>query len=315
VEPAGIPVVLVCNWRTILKIHPLTLALFTLLPVLCCAEQEGETPAQQDGPSKKEEADPKEEKEEAQAAAMERGNALFSKGRHKQALAEYEAVLALDPDAEGALFNAGLTAYLTDAYRDALRHWTRLEKLDPSDWTLQKKLIQTHQALGDAVSRDARIKKLYALRSGGKNAKLAAETFFCRDQFKVGHFAVFSYEHFELKGERAVRIYFVVEDMRTRNRDYHLSLGSYAMTNAVYQQRLKEEGKPPQRLYHLDGYQGLNHETWQFYAGEPDYDLVRKHVREALEVRIAREKEDAPKKDDALKKEDAPKKDNAPKKD
>lgn len=251
-------------------------------------------PAEKDSPEKETPEKESSADEKKAREAMQAGNEHFERGRYKEALASYALVLEVDPKAEGALFNAGLVSYLLKSYKDALGYWTRLQVLAPQDWVVRKKLIQAHQALGDTAARDAEIKKLYAQRAAGKDAKLAAKAFFCRDQFRVGPYAVTAYEHFELVGERAIKIYFVVEDTRTRDRkSYHLSLGSYETTNAMFQQRLKKEGKPLVRFYHLDGYEGLNHETWQFYAGEPAYDGVRKDVIGALENRIAREKEEA----------------------
>ena len=53
------------------------------------------------------------------------GNALMEQGKHAEALAKYQAVLAIEPKAKGSLYNGGLAAYFLGKHDLAIGLWTR----------------------------------------------------------------------------------------------------------------------------------------------------------------------------------------------
>lgn len=210
---------------------------------------------------------------------FEEGCALFEKGEHKKALVKYRASLAIAPKGTGALYNGGLCAYLAAEYETAADLFGRLKEIDPADWMVRAKLVQTWQALGKKDKRDAERKELYDLRKKPESKELRKKPFFCRDQFPVADCQVMVFEHFELKGDRAVRFLFAVTPKKGER--FRITLGSYKTTNdlAVSAGRVKKG----QRCYHLDGYFKDLHELYGMYNGEPGYDDIRKQVIEILE--------------------------------
>ena len=85
------------------------------------------------------------------------------------------------------------------------------------------------------------------------------------------------FEHFELKGERALRYAFEIIDPEKGKSKYRISLGSYEPTT----QFARETGQigKNERMYHLDGYypDGV-HATFGFFTKEPSYEDTRKSV-------------------------------------
>lgn len=216
--------------------------------------------------------------------AFEAANALMEQHKYAEALARYKEALALEPDATGPLFNGGLAAYQSKDFNTAAELWRRLKKIDPSDWQARAKLIQAYQALGKLPERDAERAELMALWKSGNDPELAKEFEFCRDQFEVNKLKVMAFEHFELKGDRALRYVFSILNENGNAEDFRISLGSYEMTNAIWRETTKPEPKPGERLFHLDGYfKGGSHATYGMFAPEPSYDQMRVRVIQILE--------------------------------
>ncbi|MBP7868025.1 MAG: tetratricopeptide repeat protein [Acidobacteria bacterium] len=215
------------------------------------------------------------------------GNALMEKKEYARALEAYEKALTLAPEHVLSLFNGGLAAFLAGKPERAAELWERCRSLEPDDWQVRAKLVQAWQARGMKDRRDREREGLLALRASGRNADLNQKEYFCRDQFSVGDYRVFGFEHFELKGDRALRYVFMI----VRGKDafeFRISLGSYDSTNAFWTK--SEEGEAAKkkygegvRLFHLDGYFPNGHATYGFYVPEPSYDEVREKVVAILE--------------------------------
>jgi tetratricopeptide (TPR) repeat protein len=214
--------------------------------------------------------------------AFNDGNDLMEQRKYKEALARYQDALAKTPDSPGILFNGGLAAYMSKDYAIAEKLWKSLTELDPDDWQARAKLVQAYQALGDLKARDEQRRKLLDLRKSGKSEDLNKLDFYCREQFEAAGKKVMVFEHFELKGERAVRYVFTVLDESGEGQAFRISLGSYDLTNAVAARRLKKG----ERLFHLDGYYKWGHATYGFFTPEPSYDEIRKSVISILEEKI-----------------------------
>jgi tetratricopeptide (TPR) repeat protein len=208
-----------------------------------------------------------------------------SSGKYKEALELYEKVLSAEPDNEGALYNSGLSHFMTADFARARASWERLEKLDPDDWMVKAKLIQTYQALSELPSRDQKRAELIAFRKTGTSPELSKRDTYCREQGVMAGRKVMVLEHFDLKGERAVRYSFVVLNDKGEE-DYSITLGSYDFDNSMWAERNKERAKAGVRLYHLDGYYRSAHATYGFYEGEPSYDDIRKVVIGVLEDKV-----------------------------
>lgn len=219
--------------------------------------------------------------EEVAEKAFNDGNDLMRQRKYKEALARYQEGLAKTPDSTGLLFNGGLAAFMSKDFATAEKLWKSLTGLDPDDWRPRAKLVQAYQALGDLKARDLQRAKLLELRKSGKSEELNKQDFYCREQFEAAGKKVMVFEHFELKGERALRYVFTVLDESGEGQAFRISLGSYETTNRIS----VELGsvKKGERMFHLDGYYKWGHATYGFFTPEPGYDEIRKRVIGILE--------------------------------
>jgi hypothetical protein len=92
-----------------------------------------------------------------------------------------------------------------------------------------------------------------------------------------------AFEHFELKGDRALRYVFVILKEADDSEDFRISLGSYDTTNATWRAITKPTPKPSERLFHLDGYFSGGHATYGMFSPEPSYDDTKLRVLRILE--------------------------------
>lgn len=210
---------------------------------------------------------------------FETANALMAEKNYAEALNFYKKGLKLIPEAHGLLYNGGLAAFQCEEYEQALKFWKKLKNLNPDDWQVRAKLIQTYQALGKFVNRDEEREELFDLKKSRRVVGLNNAEFYIREQTELVGRRVMVSEYFELRGEEAVRYIFSVLDEKEQP-VYKISLGSYAATDRLWQ----ELDGADQRAFHLDGYfKDGSHETYQVYREEPTYDEVRKAVKKILE--------------------------------
>ena len=228
--------------------------------------------------------------EEAAAKAFGEGNALMDERKYAEALARYREGLRHLPDDPALLYNASTAALLVGDFAAAAPYLKRLVTQDVDDWQSRAKLIQTYQALGDLKARDAERAALFDLRrrGGGQNKEhpemsLARQEVYCRERLEVAGRKVMAFEHFELKGPRALRYAFIVLDESGEREAHRISLGSYDLTNSVWAEMNKEKAAKGERLFHLDGYFPGGHATYGMYHPEPTYDEVRATVLKILE--------------------------------
>lgn len=222
--------------------------------------------------------------------AFNEGNAFMNQGRHSDALARYKDALKHLPDDPSLLYNGSTAAIIIGDFTTAAGYLKKLVVAYPEDWQVRAKLIQTHQALGDLKARDAEREALFELRKrgGGANSEnpemsLSKQEMYCRERFNVAGKKGMVFEHFELKGNRALRYVFIVLDDKGEDEDFRISLGSYDATNSLWAALNKEKSSKGGRLFHLDGYFKWGHATYGMYHPEPSYDEVRKIVFDILE--------------------------------
>lgn len=228
--------------------------------------------------------------EAAARKAFAEGNALMQRRRYAEALARYREGLEHLPDDPSLLYNASTAAVLVGDFATAAPYLKQLVGVYPNDWQSRAKLIQTYQALGDLKARDVQRVALFDLRrrGGGEDKEqpemsLSRQQVYCRERLEVAGLKVMAFEHFELKGPRALRYAFIVLDESGDREARRISLGSYDFTNDVWAESNKEKAAQGGRLFHLDGYSPGGHATYGFYHPEPTYDEVRAAVIKILE--------------------------------
>ncbi len=208
--------------------------------------------------------------------AFKRGNELTATNRVQEAIPFYLIAYNAHPEDDAVVWNLGIASAQVGDNAQALKYWTQYQKLRPDDWHGHAKLIQTYQALGDADSRDRMRAALFELRRAAPvGSDLASAEMYCREQMEIAGKKVLAFEAFEPKGERMVFYKFVItKPDGTEN--FRLSLGSYDATNQIAWQ----VGSVPkdQRVYHLDQYQGPNHQTYGFFRSQPSYEVIRAQV-------------------------------------
>jgi tetratricopeptide (TPR) repeat protein len=217
--------------------------------------------------------------------AFKAGNELMEQQKYAEALAKYQEGLKAVPDSTGLLYNAAQAAFLIEDFKTAATHWGRMRELEPGDWQVRAKLVQTYQALSDLPARDAERQALFDMKKRGKNEDLKERDFYCREQMKVNGQRVIVFEHFELKGPRGLRYVFTVLNEAGDKEAFRISLGSYDLTNNIWRETTKPAPKENERLFHLDGYfPGGGHATYGMYPPpELTYDKVREIVISILE--------------------------------
>ncbi len=193
---------------------------------------------------------------------------------------ELADALKLNPTNSWALYNLGLLNYLKDDYKEAIKHWKTLKKLEPLDWDIRMKLIQAYWGAGQTKAANLEITELRAARDTGKHKDLTEKGFFICDQFQTGKVRVFALEYYELKGERPLAWKFILKS-GDDTLDQHFSIGCYP--SATEFARAEGAIGPKDRRYHLDGYRkGGAHKTYGFYTNRPDYGKIRDEVRRII---------------------------------
>lgn len=215
--------------------------------------------------------------------AFEAGSAFMEQRKYAEALERYKEAIAIMPNEPALLFNGGLAAYQSKEYALAVDLWKQLKSIDRADWHVRAKLVQAFQALAKTSERDIERGELFEMWKSGKPAELKEQLQYCREQFEVNGKKVMAFEHFELKGDRALRYVFRILNEAEDGEEYRISLGSYDFTNAVWRERQKPKPKEGERLFHLDGYFKWGHATYGMYFPEPSYDEVRVLVIKILE--------------------------------
>ena len=203
------------------------------------------------------------------------GALLAESGKEADAFAHFQKAAEIDPSYALAHYNVGQIHQNHARHKEALDAFQAADKARPEDTRTLAKIVQCHQALGQLKERDAVREQVIKLLKSGS----VREAAFCREQFQVGKAKVLAFEHAELKGPRALRYVFVVDD---GDRQYRVSLGSYESTTQIARE-MRQIG-PDQRIFHLDGYYPNNeHRTFGMFDKEPTYEETRGMVTAVIE--------------------------------
>lgn len=132
-----------------------------------------------------------------------------------------------------------------------MKEFLKVLQFNPEDWQARTKLIQNYQALNMTEERERERLELHRLFRMGK----VPTPRYCRDLFEEGEFQVIVNEYFTLGGQGATPVRYIFTATKGPQVLFRITLGSYDMTNLIYQDLIpKEGGIEERRVYHLDGY-------------------------------------------------------------
>lgn len=191
------------------------------------------------------------------------------------------AVLEQLPDDVAANYNLGQLYQNTKQHDLAINRFEKVVELEPSDWRAIAKLVQENEAIGDIAARDSAIEKIYEIWRSNPSDELRDQGFYIREQAHLEQGKLFVLEYFELKGERARKFVFKLQDEQTGDIKFEVSLGSYDATTEFA--RAAGSVGPDGRVFHLDGYApNGSHYTYAFFYSMPTYELVKEAALKAF---------------------------------
>jgi len=216
-------------------------------------------------------------------SVFERAERLAREGKLDEAIQLEEALLETHREDPNLLWNLGIMYADTDRHAKALESWQTLRRLEPDNWRVRAKLIQTHQARADFEQRDREREALYQARRESSDRALSREAMYCREQFRVAGRKVMVFEYFEPAGDRQVFLRFSILSA-DGSEVFWYSLGSYEFTTRAA--RAHGTIGQDQRIFHIDRYAtnryGISHGAVALYGYLPAYDVVRSRVIDAL---------------------------------
>ncbi len=202
----------------------------------------------------------------------------FSEEPTKQELME---ALQENPSNTWALYNLALQNYLEADFDGAAQRWEALKNLEPEDWQVREKLIQTYWGAGKSSKAVLETKELRDARESEEHKELNEKEFFICDQFQTGEIRAYVLEYYKMEGERPLALKFKLR-IGEQKVDHYFSLGSYPSTTTSM--RRNGDIGPDDESYHLDGYwDDGSHATYHFYRNRPNYADVREHVIRIIE--------------------------------
>jgi tetratricopeptide (TPR) repeat protein len=204
------------------------------------------------------------------AAAYNAGVVLSELNRDKEALVRFDKALAIDPKYVNAAYNAGQSYYNLKDFKHAADRWTTAQKLEPDDFQIAKKLVQVHNALGNAAAAAKARDAVFALWKAGKAGQIKDYVF---DQFDVGGHHIYAFETFDPSGDLAYVYHFVVTD-------HDQPIGSVNLeTSAV----IREQGTP--YLLGMDK-PGVHEQLGKMFKKLPSYRELKPLVIEAIKAKF-----------------------------
>lgn len=214
------------------------------------------------------------------------GNLYASINKFDLAESYYLKGIKEEPNNIDINYNLGQLYQNKLEYSASLKYFNKVNQLNSKDWRALSKLIQLNQSLNNINERNKRINSIYSLWHSGEIEELNKQGFYIRDQFEIPQGNVFSLEYFELKGDRARKYIFYLQDKETSKDIFEVSLGSYEFTNQI--SREKGTIGSDERLYHLDGYDpDGSHYTYGFYNSLLEYDEVKQLVLSILNDEVS----------------------------
>jgi tetratricopeptide (TPR) repeat protein len=193
----------------------------------------------------------------------------------------YLAVVEQIPDDVDTNYNLGQLYQNTGQHDLAIKRFEKVVEQDPTEWRAIAKLVQENEAIGDIDARDAAIEKIYTVWRSNVSEELSEQRLYIREQRQLDNDKLFVLEYFELKGERAKKVVFKLQDEQSGDIRFEVSLGSYDATTEFA--RATGSVGPDERVFHLDGYApNGSHYTYAFFNSMPKYEVIKEMALKAF---------------------------------
>jgi len=197
---------------------------------------------------------------------LQNGRSLFQKKQYADALVEFKAALALQPEHRDARFFCGLAAYWSRQPELALAYWNaaldKARRNSDEEWELQRHRVLALSALSQEAA-DTCVARLYELHSEGKSKAVQNARGFAREHLIDGKIRGVVWEIFDERGESEdVWTCPVVNEDKDDEALKIFSVKAALMPGGTSGFALIEEGPGYIR-------------TYQRWAKKPDYAAVR----------------------------------------
>jgi tetratricopeptide (TPR) repeat protein len=218
------------------------------------------------------------------AADLDRATEMFDKGDLPAALARVEAVLARSPTDETALYRSAFLNFQLNNADAARGRLERLVKLSGSYFAAWELMVQVAQYQGDLARRDDAIERVKIAIRTAIDPDIRLKTSFIRERIPVGDRAVMAVDYFARGGSDFTRYQFGFGDPREEpEKGLLLRTDAYTTENWADTALLPQD----QQLFHLDLVDlkpegGDKVAIYEYYVGEPSYDVVRAKVLQIL---------------------------------
>ena len=103
-------------------------------------------------------------------AAFQQAQQHLEAGRYRAGIWILRRLNEAYPGAPGVVWNLAYATSELGDHREALTYWLAFRSIEPNDWHVHSRLVQTYQALGDTLARDRERETLYRLANPRRRA-------------------------------------------------------------------------------------------------------------------------------------------------
>jgi tetratricopeptide (TPR) repeat protein len=210
-------------------------------------------------------------------AWFEAGVTYSDLGKDEVAIEMWEKSFKIDPKAVNVAYNLGQAYYNKKDYKRALDRWNAAHKLAPDDFDAAKKILQTHNALGDEKAAKAARDEVFRLWRTSTDPRVRGLTQYIFDQFDVGKVRVMAFETFDPKGDLYYVYTFVMVGEGNKR------LGSVNLESSAV---IREMGKP--YIIGMDRLDRSHGNTGIVFEKLPRYAELKPIIIEVIKKELAR---------------------------
>lgn len=212
---------------------------------------------------------------------MAQGMSALKDNHARDALTDFQRVLASDPGNIAANLYASTAAVELFQGSLAVQYAEKAEKLDPGNWKIHTTLVAAYSAAGLKEQRDHERELLHQMhRTGAPDARLA--TGFLLEMFPLGANRVDAIEYFEPIGRFHTYYRFLIRQADGR-RLWEIDVESDDFDQKSWAAAHSTEAAAGQRQFQIAGHgDDGNSVDYRVFSGTPDYDNIRVMVIEVL---------------------------------